>query len=400
MTVSSQVTRRQFPGDSSTLTFPVNNIKIFAKTDVEVFADILGNGVEALLVLDSDYQIANIDSDNESFDVVFISTLAPQTGTNVTVDRVIPFTQQTDYVENDDFPAETHERGLDRATMLAQQVKGLFDLVLSLPVTTAGVSLQLPAPVADQFLAWNSTADALINTPGPVTGVTASVYGASLIDDATAKEAKETLQTPDGVVDTGAANTVTLAVPNIPVLEDGIRILFKALNTNTGATTITLNALAAKALVNHDESAMVGGEIQADNFYEAVYELAADNFKLLSPAAGGGVGIYRGAQGFTPAALTPAATVTWDGDTQQNATLTPDQDFTLANITNARAGFTYTLVVTNDNPTPRVITFDTNYQAPGGSLPVLTAAADAVDLLTVYAKSSTELIVTAGLNVS
>ena len=169
MTVSSTVTKRQLAGDGNTKTFPINNIKIFVKTDVEVFADVIGNGLEVLLVLDSDYQINNIDSENESFNVVFITTLAPQSNTNVTVDRVIPQTQSTDYVENDNFPAETHERGLDRVTLLAQQLAGSLELVITLPVTTFGVSLVLPGPVADQFLAWNSTATALINASPPVT---------------------------------------------------------------------------------------------------------------------------------------------------------------------------------------------------------------------------------------
>ena len=142
----------------------------------------------------------------------------------------------------------------------------------------------------------------------------------------------------------------------------------------------------------------IAGTVAVSSFWQSI--LSFTDFPTSGIAALALVNAWTRAQGFTPVALTAAATVTWDGDTQQNATLTPDQDFTLANITGARAGFTYTLVITNDNPTPRVITFDTNYQSPGGTLPVLTAAADAVDLLTVYAKSATELVVTAGLNIS
>lgn len=130
--------------------------------------------------------------------------------------------------------------------------------------------------------------------------------------------------------------------------------------------------------------------------------LALTSFPTSGIAALALVNAFTRAQGFTPAALTGGgATITWDGDTEQNASVTLSvQNFTLANIVGARAGFTYTLVITQDPATPRVITFDTQYQSGGGVLPVLTPAINAVDLLTVYAKSSTELIVTGLLNIS
>ena len=112
------------------------------------------------------------------------------------------------------------------------------------------------------------------------------------------------------------------------------------------------------------------------------------------------VNAFTRAQGFTPVALTPGATVAWTGDTQQNATLLPVQNFQLDNITGARAGFTYILVITQDPVGGRVITFDTNYVTPGGALPVLSVGANDIDRIAVYAHSPTVLEVVGSILIS
>jgi len=60
-----------------------------------------------------------------SFDV------APATGLTLTIERYTPVTQPVDYVSQDNFPAETHERALDRLTLIAQEkvVRSQQDLV-------------------------------------------------------------------------------------------------------------------------------------------------------------------------------------------------------------------------------------------------------------------------------
>lgn len=95
-------------------------------------------------------------------------------------------------------------------------------------------------------------------------------------------------------------------------------------------------------------------------------------------------------------ALTPGATVTPDLNTAYNFTLTPDQNFTLANPSNVtgKIGRSYCIVVTND-ATPRTITFDTNYYAPGGDSTIaLTASAGAVDQLCFLVVTTSRIHVT------
>lgn len=59
---------------------------------------------------------------------------APMTGAQIIINRVVPVTQETDYVANDPFPAESHERALDKLTMLVQQAFSYLSRALLRPV--------------------------------------------------------------------------------------------------------------------------------------------------------------------------------------------------------------------------------------------------------------------------
>lgn len=81
-------------------------------------------------------------------------------------------------------------------------------------------------------------------------------------------------------LDTGALNTIELFnAISLKNLKDGMMVFFEAANTNTGATTIKLAGLTAKALVI-DNVALVGGEVILDTLVAAVYNATNDNFEL------------------------------------------------------------------------------------------------------------------------
>jgi len=75
--------------------------------------------VDTVKVLDTDYTVtgAGVLSGGT---VVF--GVAPTSGTRITITRIVPVTQLLDYIANDAFPAETHELGLDKLTMICQQL--------------------------------------------------------------------------------------------------------------------------------------------------------------------------------------------------------------------------------------------------------------------------------------
>lgn len=72
-----------------------------------------------LLVLGTDYTVAGAGVATGGA-VTTIS--AYSVGDQITIERVVPVTQETAYQANDPFPAKTHERALDKLTMIAQQL--------------------------------------------------------------------------------------------------------------------------------------------------------------------------------------------------------------------------------------------------------------------------------------
>ncbi|WP_246013195.1 hypothetical protein [Pigmentiphaga humi] len=73
---------------------------------------------------------------------------APPSGDTLILERIVPPTQETTYQENDPFPAKSHERALDKLTMIDQQVEEVLGLrpgacvrALRIPASDPGISL-------------------------------------------------------------------------------------------------------------------------------------------------------------------------------------------------------------------------------------------------------------------
>ena len=120
MTVSSTTVKNSASGDGSTTAFAYT-FKIFADTDLEVIIR-SSTGTETVKNLTSHYTVAGA-SDASGGSIAFTSGNIPATGETVVIRREVPQTQAIDYIANDPFPAESHEEGLDRATMTIQQMQ-------------------------------------------------------------------------------------------------------------------------------------------------------------------------------------------------------------------------------------------------------------------------------------
>jgi hypothetical protein len=96
----------------------------------------------------------------------------------------------------------------------------------------------------------------------------------------------------------------------------------------------------------------------------------------------------------TPQTLTDQATITWDVADGINAIVTiAATGRTVANPTNIQAGETYTLSVKQDATGSRTITtWGSYFDFGSGGTPVLSTAANAVDLIIAYAYSATKLL--------
>ncbi|HCW16875.1 MAG TPA: hypothetical protein DHL02_02715 [Achromobacter sp.] len=78
---------------------------------------------EQLLTLGTDYSVAG--AGNESGGSITTVSIYPA-GQRLVIERVVPVTQETSYQPNDPFPAKSHERALDKLTMICQQFLRLF----------------------------------------------------------------------------------------------------------------------------------------------------------------------------------------------------------------------------------------------------------------------------------
>ena len=169
MTVSNQTSKNVFVGDGATLVFAYT-FRIFADADLEVTIQdtSVTPQTEITLVLNTDYTVSGADNPSGGNVTLLLTgqlSSAPIVTDNITIRRNLPFTQPTDYVENDPFPADSHEDALDRGTMIDQQIQEEVDRSLKLSANITGIDVSLPTPLADAPIGWNSDATGLTNNP-------------------------------------------------------------------------------------------------------------------------------------------------------------------------------------------------------------------------------------------
>jgi hypothetical protein len=131
MTISTTASRISYNGNGVTVafSFPYRFLQNADLVVIRVAAD----GTETTLVLGTDYTVAGADDDAGG---TVTCTVAPVTGSRLVIYRSVEITQEVDYITGDSFPAETHERALDRLTMVAQQLQDAVDRSAKLPETS------------------------------------------------------------------------------------------------------------------------------------------------------------------------------------------------------------------------------------------------------------------------
>ena len=117
MSVQSSTSKIAYVGNASTVTAYVVPFKFFANSELVVVVTTSAD-VDTTLTLTTDYTVtgAGVDAGGSVFTVVAV----PATST-VTIYRTVDATQLTVYSENAEFPSASHEKALDKLTMLVQQ---------------------------------------------------------------------------------------------------------------------------------------------------------------------------------------------------------------------------------------------------------------------------------------
>ena len=190
MTVSTTTTKAIYNGDGSTTAFPTT-FEFFDAADIEVIERVIATGAETVKTLSTDYTVSGGNGATGTVNAV----TAPASTVQWAIRRKTPLTQEIDYIENDDFPAETHERGLDRGVMIAQERQEELDRALKFPVSdAASLDPELPNSVdrASKFLGFDASGDPIASA-GSVDTIAVSAFGKTLVDDADAATARTTL---------------------------------------------------------------------------------------------------------------------------------------------------------------------------------------------------------------
>jgi len=117
MTISTTTARTTYNGNGVTTVFPIP-FRFLVNGDI-VVVSVSAAGVETTKALTTHYTLSGAGDDAGGTVTMLV---APASLTKLIIYRDTDIVQETDYISGDPFPAETHERALDRLTMIAQEI--------------------------------------------------------------------------------------------------------------------------------------------------------------------------------------------------------------------------------------------------------------------------------------
>jgi hypothetical protein len=148
MTVSTTIIKNFHNGNGSATNFAYQ-FRILEDTDLLVIIRTNSTGAETTKTLATHYTVAGA-GDASGGSITFTGGNTPAIGETVVIRRNVPQTQAIDYIANDPFPAETHEEGLDRSTMVAQQVAEESNRSIKLSRTNTMTSTEFTVGATDR----------------------------------------------------------------------------------------------------------------------------------------------------------------------------------------------------------------------------------------------------------
>lgn len=194
MSVTSTTNRKSYSGDAVTTSFATNPVVFFDSSDL-VVSVISAAGVETALTENTHYTVTGGDGSTGTVNLAGGSAPygAPAVGVTLLILRVVALTQPVDFVQNDGSDAEVQETAYDRLTMMVQQLDEVDDRSLKVSSAEAGTAAltELPFDRAGKFLAFDASKN-LIAAAG-TTEVPVSAFMETVLDDATAADARTTL---------------------------------------------------------------------------------------------------------------------------------------------------------------------------------------------------------------
>ena len=272
-------------GVTNTVSYPY---KFFAKIDLVVINTNLTTLDETTLTLGTDYTIPNT-SDAEGYPSGTEITLSsiPDSNTRTTVYRNLPFTQGISYPEDDPFPAKTHEKGLDKLTLLAQQVLGYVNKALRFANTSTSTGVTVSQPIANRGLKYNADATSIIPTDADPDEILALAQNAADLANA----AMGNVPTPvaDNFLQRNSTNTSWIMRTGAQVLDSiGGGALSNLLTTVKDNLVNAINELNNAANRDIVDLGTATSGTKTCSYMDAVYTLVANGaFTLALPIESG-----------------------------------------------------------------------------------------------------------------
>ncbi len=206
MTVSTTESRIGYNGNGATTVFAFP-YRFLTNTDLVVTL-VQADTTQVVQTLNTDYTVTGAGDDAGG---TVTMVVPPATGQQLIIVRAVPLTQETDYISGDPFPAESHERALDKLTMISQRLENLISRSIRLSDADLLVSSTiLPSPIANASLVWNGTGTAIVNGVGAGEFVGLSPYMEVVLGSVDAAEARTNL---------GAASAATLTALDAAVVK-------------------------------------------------------------------------------------------------------------------------------------------------------------------------------------
>ncbi len=236
MAVSSEINKNTYSGDGSTTVFSYT-FRIL--NDDHVLVQIKDtNGVITTKTKTTDYSVSGVDQ-ADGGSITFVT--APLSTDTVILLRNIPYTQTLDYKEAGVFPAESHESGLDKLTMINQQQQEEIDRVIKVDAAITGFDATMPDPVADAIIGFNSAADGLAIVS--LTDLNSIIISGSTVNGLVTWGGSDTLVVESGAIFDGSDMTLggdlTLSTGDLDVTAGDVTVTAGEITLTAGNLNMT-----------------------------------------------------------------------------------------------------------------------------------------------------------------
>jgi len=291
MTISTTTLRNSYSGNGSTTafayTYPINTTSEITVIERSATGT---ETVKAEGTGSTNYGIA----DNGAAGGTITMVTAPAAGTTLIILRNTSLTQETDYVANDPFPAETHEDALDKLQMQTQELQEELDRSIKISRTNTMTSTEFTVAAADRaskVLAFDSSGEISVTQElGTYQGTSATTTTAAFVqrDIIKSTTAGQLNNIYICVADSAIGDTLT-DTDHFALLVDAVSAATSATAAATSATasasSATASASSASTASGHKDTASTKATEAASSATAAASSATAAASSATSAAA-------------------------------------------------------------------------------------------------------------------